>query len=87
MAKANLELVRAKAATGAQKTVIDLARTRRILELTRQVVSMQRVVMPRDQDPGPEARAASAKAEAEMFQAELDYRTAYAQMKGAAGEQ
>jgi outer membrane protein TolC len=87
MAKANLELVRAKAAAGAQKTVMDVDRTRRILELTRQVVSMQRTMTPRDQDPSPEAKAALAKAEAEMFQAELDYRTTCAQMKLVIGEQ
>jgi len=87
MAKANLEMVRAKAAAAAQKTVMDLDRTRRILELTRRVASMQRAITPRDQDPGPEAKVAMAKAEAEMFQAELDYRTAYAQMKRAEGEQ
>ena len=87
MAKANLEMVRAKVAAAAQKTVVDLDRTRRILELTRQVASLQRAATPRDQDPGPESKAALAKAEAEMFQAELDYRTAYAQMKRAAGEQ
>jgi outer membrane protein TolC len=87
MAKANLEMVRAKTAAAAQKTVMDMDRTRRILELTRRVASMQRAMTPRDQDPGPEARAALAKAEAEMFQAELDYRSAYAQMKLAAGEQ
>jgi outer membrane protein TolC len=81
MAKANLELVQAKAAAGAQKIVMDVDRTRRILQLTRQVVSMHRAMTPRDQDPGPEARAALAKAEAEMFQAELDYRTTCAQMK------
>jgi outer membrane protein TolC len=34
-----------------------------------------------------EAKAALAKAEAEMFQAELDYRTIYAQMKLVMGEQ
>ena len=87
MAKANLELVRAKVSAGAQKTAMDLDRTRRILELTQQVVSMQRDSMPRDQTPGPEARAALAKAEAEMFQAEVDYRTAYAQMKRVTGEE
>jgi len=87
MAKANLELVRAKVAAGAQKTVTDLDRTRRILELTRQVVSMQRAAMPRDQDPGPEAKAALAKAEAEMFQADLDYRAAYAQLKRVTGDE
>jgi outer membrane protein TolC len=87
MAKANLEMVRAKVAAAAQKTVVDLDRTRRILELTRQVASLRRAATTRDQDPGPEAKAALAKAEAEMFQAELDYRTAYAQMKRAAGGQ
>jgi outer membrane protein TolC len=87
MAKANLEMVRAKVAAGAQKTVMDLDRTRRILELTRQIASLRRDATPRDRDAGPEARAALAKVEAEMFQAELDYRTAYAQMKRATGEQ
>ncbi|MGH9752853.1 MAG: TolC family protein [Blastocatellia bacterium] len=87
MAKANLELVRAKVAASAQKTVMDIERTRRILELTRQVASMQRAAMSRDKDHGPEARAALAKAEAEMFQADLDYRAAYVQLKRVAGEQ
>jgi outer membrane protein TolC len=87
MAKANLELVRAKAAAGAQKAVMDVDRTRRILELTRQIVSMQRAMTPRNRDPGPAAKAALAKAEAEMFQAELDYRTACAQMTLVIGEQ
>jgi outer membrane protein TolC len=87
MAKANLEMVRAKVAAGALKTVMDVDRTRQILELTRKVVSMQRAMAPRDQDPGPEARAALAKAEAEMFQAELDYRIAYAQLKRVAAGQ
>jgi hypothetical protein len=70
-----------------EDTVVDLDRTRRILELTRQVVLMQRAVMRRDQDPSSEARAALAKDEAEMFQADLDYRAAYAELKHAAGEQ
>lgn len=87
MAKANLEMVQAKVAASAQKTVVDLDRTRRILELTRQVASMQRAMTRRDQDTGPEARAALAKAEAEMFQAEFDYRVAYSQLKRVAGEQ
>ena len=87
MAKANLEMVRAKVTAAAQKTVVDLDRTRRILELTRRVASMQLAMTPRDQEPGPEARAALAKAEAEMFQAELEYRTAYAQMNRAEGGQ
>jgi outer membrane protein TolC len=87
MARTNLELVRANAAAGAQKAVMDVDRTRRILELTRKLVSMQRAITPRDQVPGPEAKAALAKAEAEMFQAELDYRMTCAQMKLVFGEQ
>jgi len=87
MAEANLELVRAKVAAGAQKTVMDLERTRRILELTRQVASIRQAALARDQDPDPEARVAWAKAEAEMLQADLDYRLAYAQLKRVAGEQ
>jgi outer membrane protein TolC len=87
MAKANLEMVRAKVAAASQQTAMDLDRTRRILELTRRVASMQRAMTPRDQDPGSEAKAALAKAEAEMFQAELDYRTTWAQMKIDIGEQ
>jgi outer membrane protein TolC len=87
MAKANLEMVRAKVTAESLKTVVDMDRTRRILELTRRVASMQRAMTPRDQDPGPEAKAALAKAEAEMFQAELDYRMAYAHMKRAEAEQ
>src|SRR5262245_60581406 len=53
MAKANLEMVRAKVAAAAQKTVVDLDRKRRILELTRRLASMQRAMTPRDQDTGP----------------------------------
>jgi outer membrane protein TolC len=83
MARANLEMVRAKSAAAAQKTVMEIDRTRRILELMRRVASMQLAMTPRDRDPGPEGRGALAKAEAEMFQAELDYRMAYAQMKRA----
>ena len=53
MAKANLEMVRAKVAAEGLKTVMDVDRTRRVLELTRRVASMQRAMTPRDQDPGP----------------------------------
>lgn len=48
---------------------------------------MRRAVTPRDKDLGPEARASLAKAEAEMFQADLDYRAAFAELKRDAGEQ
>jgi len=74
MAEANLTLVQAKVASGVQKAFLDLQRTRKIRDLTRQfAVSYQEVAM--------DNTSARAKAEAEMFQAEMDYRSAYAQIK------
>lgn len=66
MAEANVELVKAKVAANAQKAFLDLERTRRIRDLTR------RLVTGVTYEPG---------AEAEMLQAELDYRAAYFQLK------
>jgi outer membrane protein TolC len=74
MAEANLTLVQAKVAAGVQKAFLDLQRTRKIRDLTRQLaVSYQEVAM--------DNASARAKAESEMFQAEMDYRGAYAQLK------
>jgi len=69
MAEAAVELVKAKVAAGTQKAFLDLERTRRIRDLTLQLSTM------------PGAEAARAHAEAEMFQAELDYRVAGSQLK------
>jgi outer membrane protein TolC len=74
MAEANLTLVQAKVAAGVQKAFLDLQRTRKIRDLTRQLaVSYQEVAM--------DNTSARAKADVEMFQAEMDYRSAYAQLK------
>lgn len=83
MAEINLELVRAKVAAGAQKASLELQRTRRILDLTRKVVAMYRA-MPADyQTASLEGTASRAQAEIEMYQAELDYRLAYSQLRRA----
>jgi hypothetical protein len=66
MAEANVSLVKAKVATNAQKAFLDLERTRTIRDLTR------RLVTEVTYDAG---------AEAEMFQAELDYRSAYLHLR------
>lgn len=86
MAEINLELVRAKVEGGLNKASLDLQRTRRILELTRKVASMCQAVPANYQATSLEARAAQAKAEGEMFQAELDYRLAYAELKRVMGD-
>jgi outer membrane protein TolC len=74
MAEANVTLVQAKVAAGVQKALLDLERTRKIRDLTRQLaVSYQEISLNNT--------AARARAEAEMFQAEMDYRSAYTQLK------
>ena len=74
MAEANVTLVQAKVAAGVQKAFLDLERTRKIRDLTRQLaVSYQEISLNNT--------AARARAEAEMFQAEMDHRSAYTQLK------
>ncbi len=72
MARANVELVRAKIAAQVRKTFLDLERTRRVRDLTRQIVATYQVSA---------ADSARARAETEMFQAELDYRIADSNLK------
>jgi len=69
MAEAAVQLVKAKVAAGAQKAFLDLERTQKIRDLTRKFATM------------PAAEGTRAQAEAEMFQAELDYRVAGSQLK------
>ncbi len=86
MAETALTMAKAQVGAGVQKSYLDLQRTRRILDLTRQLVAAYQSPPASDQEVALEAKAARAKAEAEMFQAELDYRAAYAQLKRVAGE-
>jgi len=80
MAEGALESTRAKVSTGVQKSFLDLEKTRRILELTRRLAASYQPATASHEDD-LEASAARAKAEAEMFQAELDYRLAILQLK------
>ncbi len=77
MAETNLELVRSKVAAGTKKASLDLQRTRRILQLTRKVASMYQTVPAAFLEGDLDAKAAQAQAEAEMFQADFDFRLAY----------
>jgi outer membrane protein TolC len=81
MAEANVDLVKAKVAAGAQKASLDLQRTRKIRDLTRRLAATYQIVSTNAQEVGLEAKAAQAQAEAEMFQAELDYRIACWELK------
>ena len=81
MAEGALEMTKAKVSTGVQKSFLDMERTRRILELTRRLATTYQVTPASYQNNDLEAKAARAKAEAELFQAELDYRMAVAQLK------
>jgi len=81
LAKANLDLVRAKIAANAQKAFLDLERTRKIRDLTRQIVTGYRPVPISYPTTKPDASAARAQAELEMYQTELDYRLALSQLK------
>ena len=74
MAEANVGLVEAKVTAGVHKAFMDLERTRKIRDLTRQLaVSYQETSL--------DNTSARARAEVEMFQAEMDYRSAYTELK------
>ena len=73
MAEANLDLVKAKVAASVQKTFLDLERIKQIRDLSRQLTIMYQA--------SPEARTGLAKAEADMYQAELDYRVTFSRLK------
>ena len=72
--EANVAMVRSKVAANVQKSFRDLQRSQKLRDLTRRLAVGY-------QETGLENTSARAVAEAEMFQAELDYRSAYAQLK------
>jgi len=74
MAEANVAMVKSKVAANVQKTFLDLQRSQKIRDLTRRLAAGY-------QEASFENTAARAVAESEMFQAELDYRSAYTQLK------
>jgi len=81
LARANVDLVKAKVAANAQKAYLDLQRMRKLRDLTRQMAATYQTALVSYQGGKPEDVADRALAEAEMFQAELDYREAYSQLR------
>ncbi len=74
MAEANVALVKQKVAASVLKSALELQRSQKIRDLTRLLAAGY-------QEPTLENTSARAGAEAEMLQAELDYRSAYTQLK------
>jgi outer membrane protein TolC len=87
MAEAGLAMVKAQVGAAVQKSYFEVARTRRILQLVRQFTVSNQSAPAGYEPESRDASASQAKAEAELFQAELDYRLAWIGLKRAIGAQ
>src|SRR5437762_6386355 len=74
MAEAGVAMMKSKVAASVQKSFLDLQRAEKIRDLTRRLAAGYK-------EAALENPSAQAAEEAEMFQAELDYRDAYSQLK------
>ena len=85
MADLAVELTKAKVAAGVKSSYFELDRSRQLYQLARRMASAARVVDASYHSDNPEVASAQAKMEADMFRAELQYREAYAKLKGLTG--
>jgi outer membrane protein TolC len=74
MAEAGVAMAKTKVAANVQKSFLELQRSEKLRDLTRRLAAGY-------EDAALENSSARAAVEAEMFQAELDYRSAYTQLK------
>ena len=74
MAGAGVAMAKTKVAANVQKSFLELQRSEKLRDLTRRLAAGYEAT-------ALENSSAWAALEAEMFQAELDYRSAYAQLK------
>jgi len=87
MAELALELTKAKVAAAVKNSSLELERLRQLSELTRRLGSRIEVQKASYDENGADiAEARKAKVEAEMFQADLDYRQALAKLRTLTGE-
>jgi outer membrane protein TolC len=87
MAEIALQLTKAKVAASVKNSHLELERSRQLSELTRRLDSAIQVQRASYEENSAEVIAAKkAKVEAEMFQADLDYRQALARLKTLMGE-
>ena len=86
MAETALELTKAKVATAVKTSYFEMDRSRQLSELARRLsaaIPVERVGYTKSD---PDLAVSQAKVEAEIFQADLDYRQALAQLKTLMGE-
>jgi outer membrane protein TolC len=87
MAEIALQLTKAKVAASVKASHFELQRSRQLSELTRRLDSAIQLQKTSYEENGAEiAGAKRVKIEAEMFQADLDYRQALAKLKTLMGE-
>ena len=87
MAELGLQLTKAKVAASVKSSHLELERLQQLSELTRRLatgIELQKASY--DENGADIAIARKAKVEAEMFQADLDYRQALANLKTLIGE-
>ena len=87
MAETALELTKAKVAAAVKNSYFEMDRSRHLSELAHRLsdaIPLERTSYSKDE---PGLAIARAKVEVEMFQADLDYRQALAQLKTLMGEQ
>jgi outer membrane protein TolC len=87
MAEIALQLTKAKVAASVKNSVFELERSRQLSELSRRLDSAIQMQRASYEENSAEIMAEKkAKVEAEMFQADLDYRQALARLKTLMGE-
>jgi outer membrane protein TolC len=87
MADLGVQLTKAKVAAEVKSSYLELDRSRQLYQLARRMVSATQVVEASYKPDDPEIESARARMEADMFRAELEYRQAYAKLKGLMGAQ
>jgi outer membrane protein TolC len=88
MAEIGVELTKAKVAESIKKTYYELERARQFSQLAQQMgSSVIRLVSVSSAPESIEVKAARAKAETQMFEADLAHRQAYARLQTLLGQQ
>jgi outer membrane protein TolC len=86
MAETALELTKAKVASAVKTSYFEMDRARQLSELARRMSAAISVRDANYKKDDPDLAAAQAKVEVEIFQADLEYRQALAQLKTLMGE-
>lgn len=85
-AELGVQLTKAKVAASVKTSYLEMDRSRALSQLSQRMVSAARVVNAGYQADSSEVKVAKARLEAEMFQAELAYREAFARLKTLMGD-